>query len=710
MWNDASSYPSYDASDDASMTNAHGHFGGSINTTPNSTQQPQQHDVQHQHQQQQRSASHQGQSDSSLSGALGAYADLAAFGNNEINAHQQDIGSFPVQPAVSLPMGYDIQGGTSMVPAPSLGNVGAPASTSVVFSQPSLDDGAEGSMQGGNGQYHGGLDIGGGQLAAASGSSSGSTSFEFESAINEYGRVEHPSATKSPGLLTPDPYTPGRGNTSHTHWSTSPSPTQGFRRGSDESSTLSGALQRPKKPNALKLDRVNTSFSTNVLSAPQSSQSSLSSSDSNIPQSHSRDSVPYGSPGLGDALTPQAKSTFAGVPQLRPPQYQASAYSYRDHLQRSPSSASTHNSPSFLAVFSGQEELRGFPGTSDELLSSFAIRDAGIGYPTTSSQLQFAIGGEDGSGSQEPMGAYQRQPHSPVSPLSPGFPAHTSPGSTLSGAFSPQPGSRPGSQGLVSVSSFTSSTGSSINVAEQSLSARSSTSSASGAPAPTMHRSNSCTGSFQYADTLFPSEPLPSPTHLSQSQSQYQSEHHQQHFWRGQQGYPHRSHQQYQQSDQHPSNPQPYDGSSHFAGLGTTLSTSSESVDVAYGNERLSAAIGNNANISSGVPQTHRDGHNTPTILEEEEDQPILGGNFPTSPQTQQQQQQRFPSADRQSIDYGSAPGAPNTPRSHRTYHSNVRPSVHQQLSMLQLGDQSQPSSQPSSASESGGDCSPFIQ
>lgn len=387
----------------------------------------------------------------------------------------------------------------------------------------------------------------------------------------------------------------------------------------------------------------------------------------------------------GSATTPHALQTrFAPLPQLPPSMYdnqpmlqQHSDSANSTTMHDAPASSGSALMPAFgtESAYFAQASALGSPALAhqapDHILNSPRLHQAEslAGVPGVPERLG-------------PSAAHLGVAVSPSSPMMSQLSAgHYSPTSTLSGAFSSRPGSRPASRGLKSVASFTSSAGTGTGTgtasgSEAHATGRPRSSSGSGVapprpisaltrttsmqsdiasfqaaspqPALTQSRSVQNFGQMQHPSMPGPlSSPRPpaaaggtepwSPAHSHMAQS---------HSFRGPYSGPGFQTPQMQQFSPTLTSPaqSQYSPHTHFgsnsSGMIPFFSPSmdtmqhfqastghpAESFDIAgFSEQRLSSALANSASISGAPPSatTHqREGHSTPTIVEEEEDVP----------------------------------------------------------------------------------------
>ncbi|KAJ9476287.1 hypothetical protein PHBOTO_006394 [Pseudozyma hubeiensis] len=425
------------------------------------------------------------------------------------------------------------------------------------------------------------------------------------------------------------------------------------------SAAASTGLQRAARPAALKIDMA----------------SAVSGGVHEQPGSNADDPL---SAGPGSAATPHALQTrFAPFPQLQPSMYDEQAV-LQQHAEPANATAMQDASLSAGAVlmpaFGTESSNLNQDSASKSPASVLQGSDHGRNSPHIH-QAEALVGMPGVPERLGPSSAHLGVNASPSSPMMSQFSAgHYSPSSTLSGAFSSRPGSRPASRGLKSVASFTSSAGTGTGTAsgsEAQVGSRPRSSSGSGAavrpisaltrttsmqneilsfqgpsPHPGLSQSRSVQNLGQMQSPGMPGllssprhsggggmEPW-SPTHPHMAQSQ---------GFRG----PYSGHgfqtpqmQQFSPTLTSPAqsqySPQTHFGS-HSSSMAPFFSPSIEAAqqfqaagghpgdgfDIAgFSEQRLSSALANSASISGGPASTahQREGHSTPTILEEEED------------------------------------------------------------------------------------------
>lgn len=434
--------------------------------------------------------------------------------------------------------------------------------------------------------------------------------------------------------------------------------------------SVSPGLQRAARPAALKID---------MSSVPSSAYMDASQSSLHLSQVADPTSA-----GTGHATTPQALQTrFAPLPQFESASFhgQNPTQQHQVDLAREASldEASSQTAASGLMPAFGTESSYLNQGASARSPSSAAQHPAAYTsnrpQPAQAESVVGLAGVPDRLG---PASAHLGVPASPSSPVvSQLTGGHYSPSSTLSGAFSSRPGSRPASRGLKSVASFTSSAGTgtaSGSDAQASFANRPRSSSGSGVavrPVSALTRTTSMQSEIASYNTgtgspLFGLSQSRSVQNLGQMQSPAMSAHlssprhpagpsamepwspvqpqmAQSQSFRAPYSGPGFQTPQMQQFSptltspaQSQYSPQAHFGShasammpffspsiettQHFSSSG---SLTSDGFDMAGFNEqRLSSALANSASISSGPPTAshQREGHSTPTIVEEEED------------------------------------------------------------------------------------------
>ena len=435
----------------------------------------------------------------------------------------------------------------------------------------------------------------------------------------------------------------------------------------DSSSTgLTTGLQRAARPAALKIDMASV--------APSGF---AGAGDHDMPGSTATDPM---SAGPGSAATPHALQTrFAPLPQLQPSLYDDAAMAQQQQ--------SGSHDPAALqdAAMPSSSVLMPAFGTESSYLNqnsgsrSPALGQQGADHLSNSPHVGQADGLVGVPGLSERLGPSSNHLGVAASPGSPLMSqlggGHYSPSSTLSGAFSSRPGSRPASRGLKSVASFTSSagtgTGTGTASGSEALVGRPRSSSGSGVavrPISALTRTTSMQSEMASYQTSSPHSGLsqsrsvqnfgqvqspamsahlssprnPGPSGLepwSPAQSQMAHSHGFRAPFSGP-GFQTPQMQQFSPTLTSPAqsqySPQAHFGS-HSSGMMPFFSPSIETTQqfassgnlttdgfeiAGFSEQRLSSALANSASISSG-PSTgahQREGHSTPTIVEEEED------------------------------------------------------------------------------------------
>ncbi|PWY99860.1 LAG1-DNAbind-domain-containing protein [Testicularia cyperi] len=525
-----------------------------------------------------------------------------------------------------------------------------------------------------------------------------------------------------------------------------------------------GALQRANRPTPLKLDMASFANHMGPEMAPYEQ-----------PQATPQRGTPQQSQSQANLATPHASQTrFAPLPQLQPSLYD------------DPNAAGSATSGQFQDANSVGGLMPAFG--SEPVDSSLAGRPSPSleqrPYTPSSQRSDVFEGGQGGIAplSAAGLGNHLNVPGSPGSPMLAHFAAGTasaaglqSPSSTLSGAFSSRPGSRPGSRGLKSVASFTSSAGTgtgSTHDASGGNRPRSSSGSGIGAasgigarPISALTRTTSMQNELAYQASMThpglaqsrsvqnlgqvqsPVGGLSSPRTPGHGMEAWSPVHQQMAQSQGFRGaYSGPGFQTPQMSPFSPTLTSPaqsqYSPQTHFGGgtgqavgsgglpffspslEGSQQFTPTESFDIAgYSEQRLSTALANSASISaSGPPHHQREGHSTPTIMEEEEDNASVGAaqvvrgmhmdlNYNAAMQQQQvqqvqqfqqhqhnqlhhhqqqqQQQQAMMHRSRSGHFSGflASPGSEMMPpaRNLMPYPPNMRPSLYQQVSMAEM-------------------------
>ncbi|CBQ72461.1 related to J kappa-recombination signal binding protein [Sporisorium reilianum SRZ2] len=559
-------------------------------------------------------------------------------------------------------------------------------------------------------------------------------------------------------------------------------------------SAISAGLQRAARPAALKID---------MASVASNARHDLSDSTAADPVSAEP----------GSAVTPHALQTrFAPLPQLQPSMYDGQTMMQKHSNSDDPSAVQDASMPasSGLMPAFGTESSFLHQGTESK---GAATVHQGPNHVSNSPHVHHAEGvvGVPGvPGVPERFGPSSNHlgvSASPGSPMMSQFSAgHYSPSSTLSGAFSSRPGSRPASRGLKSVASFTSSAGTGIASGSEAQAGRPRSSSGSGvatrpisaltrttsmqneiasyqagSPHPGLSQSRSVHNLGQMQSPAM-SGPLSSPRHPGSGHMEPWSPAHSQmthsHSFRGAYSGPGFQTPQMQQFSptltspaQSQYSPQAHFGS-HSSGMMPFFSPSIETTqqfnasgghptdgfDIAgFSEQRLSSALANSASISSGPPSAahQREGHSTPTIVEEEEEVPQGDGrsiisrhahshshsdlrfehgfqphpmhhshqqhhplsHHPSHPHAHPHPAQHYavhpppPVLQRSRSDQiqGLAMEAPQTFRNHMPYPPNMRPSLYQQVSMAEM-NQLRHVHGLGVTETNFGDCSAFIQ
>ncbi|CDR98717.1 hypothetical protein [Sporisorium scitamineum] len=549
---------------------------------------------------------------------------------------------------------------------------------------------------------------------------------------------------------------------------------------------LSAGLQRAARPAALKIDMASVASNTR----------------SDVPASTGVDPV---SAGLDSAVTPHALQTrFAPLPQLQPAMYDDDQTMDQKHsdsgdpttMQDAPMPPSSSLMPAF-----GTESSFLNQGTQS---NSAALAHQGSEHVLNSPRVHHAegvVGVPAMPGVPERLGPSSNHlgvSASPGSPMVSQFsPGHYSPSSTLSGAFSSRPGSRPASRGLKSVASFTSSAGTGTASGSEAQAGRPRSSSGSGvmgrpisaltrttsmqneiapyqagSPHPGLSQSRSVQN-FSQMQSPAVSGPLSSPRHPGSAHMEPWSPAHSQmthsHSFRGTYSGPGFQTPQMQQFSptltspaQSQYSPQAHFGS-HSSGMVPFFSPSIESTQqfhasgshptdgfeiAGFSEQRLSSALANSASISSGPPSAAhpREGHSTPTIVEEEEDAPQSDGRPIISRHAHSHSDLRFEHGfqphhlhhsqhphpmshhpSHQAQQYATNPPppvlqrsrsdqiqnlameAPPTFRIHTPYPPSMRPSLYQQVSMAEMNQLRQVHGL-GVTEATFGDCSAFIE
>ncbi|SPO26037.1 related to J kappa-recombination signal binding protein [Ustilago trichophora] len=434
--------------------------------------------------------------------------------------------------------------------------------------------------------------------------------------------------------------------------------------GQDASATnLSTGLQRGARPAALKIDMASVGSVAIGGAGPH-----------DVPASTNADPM---SAGTGNAATPHALQTrFAPLPQLQSSLYdgqtimqqQQSDSSDPAALQDAPMPASSVLMPAF-----GTEGS--YLNASSDSRSPALGQQQGAEHTSNSPHIGQAEGLVGVPGVPDRLGPSSNHLGVAASPGSPMISqlggGHYSPSSTLSGAFSSRPGSRPASRGLKSVASFTSSAGTGTASGSEALAGRPRSSSGSGVavrPISALTRTTSMQSEMASYPTGSPHSGLSqsrsvqnfgqvqSPSmsaHLSSPRnpghpgmepwSPVQSQMAHAHGFRAPFSGPGFQTPQMQQFSptltspaQSQYSPQAHFGS-HSSGMmpffspsiettqqfNSSGSLTSDGFEIAgFSEQRLSSALANSASISSGPPTGAHpcEGHSTPTIVEEEED------------------------------------------------------------------------------------------
>ena len=631
-----------------------------------------------------------------------------------------------------------------------------PASAYAAFSQPSFD--SDGTPD---------------NKSALSGASSAAVSRTNTNEMNDSvpsGAAFYPGSGSSSSVGDPGGYRPGMFQGQDANAGQSELWRSNVDSGSsaaDSGVSQSSFLQRPNKPSALKLDRTDSSISMGVADPADGSNHSAPNllaynPHQTTPGRFSIPESPHSASNQGNLLTPQAQTEFVSIPHLQPSvfeQMQSTGLASGQPQQM-------HSVPGLMPAFNSEHSMLSQAGANP---TGFVYAgDTGLSGSADDFNRRGSIGHVADSSQQSSL--HLGVPASPSSPVSSQFSAPFSPNSTLSGAFPSRPGSRPGSQGLKSVASFTSSTGAGSGAGADGGAGSRPRSSSSGHPATRAALSltrtgssgndltfspNANTGAMAHSRSLqnlgavnhspVPNLPSPqapnsagdgswgtssgvhnrplhgpmfqiphaqqfnSPTLTSPAQSQHSP---QTFFGQSQSGLPFYS----------PS----IDSSRHF---GSSSSIASDGLDqTGFSEQRLSAALATSAQISSGTPHANHDGHSTPTIMEEEEDQQGADrelahpdrslrsapsqsqlAQLQLSQQQHQQQQQhalaqRARSAQLQSPISDSAGFRVPAP-----YQPNMRPRLYQQVSMTEL-NQMRGVQGLGMSEQPIGDCSSFIQ
>lgn len=561
---------------------------------------------------------------------------------------------------------------------------------------------------------------------------------------------------------------PSRPLTGSEHSWSNPMPPSNDPQQEGSSGAFSTGLQRPARPAALKIDMASVASMDFAHTGPHAVPGTI---DSEPP-----------SAGAGNAATPHALQTrFAPLPQLQPSVYDErslmqhqSGVSNPAPLEDAPMPTSSDLMPAFGTEGSYLNHHSGSPSPSQA--------HHGADHPSSHTQIIPPEGLVGVPGLAERMGPSSSHLSVPASPSSPMMQqlggGHYSPSSTLSGAFSSRPGSRPTSRGLKSVASFTSSGGSGTNSGSEAFLGRPRSSSGSGvairpisaltrttsmqseiasfhhtSPHSALSQSRSVQNLSQVRNSALSAQ-LSSPRNPGRSGmepwSPVQSQMGQSQGFRGPYSGPGFQTPQMQQFSptltspaQSQYSPQAHFGS-HSSGMmpffspsiettqqfNSSGSLTSDGFEIAgFSEQRLSSALANSASISSGPPTgTHaREGHSTPTIVEEEEDtspsdgrgpyarhgqhDPRLEAGFHQQPQPpppshqhqhqhphphshphpQAQQQQHFvagphpPVLQRSHSDQLVPMDGPTTFRNQMSYPPSMRPSLYQQVSMAEM-------------------------
>ncbi|KAJ1020653.1 hypothetical protein NDA16_004046 [Ustilago loliicola] len=560
--------------------------------------------------------------------------------------------------------------------------------------------------------------------------------------------------------------------------------------------SFSTGLQRAARPAALKIV-----------------MASVASSDYGNASQHEMSGAVPNSAGLGTAATP-LQTRFAPLPQLQPSMYDEQAALVQQHTnsanQTSTEDAAMPSSSALMPAFGSEGNFLNQGAGS----RSPAPSQRNAEHASDSPQLHQGESLVGMPGIPDRLGASSSHLGVSASPSSPmmsqlgGGGGQNSPSSTLSGAFS-RPGSRPVSRGLKSVASFTSSAGTGTASASEALMGRPRSSSGSGVavrPISALTRTSSMQSELA-SHQAAPHHPgltqSRSVQNLGQVQSPAMSAHlssprnpghpgmepwspahsqmAQSHGFRGSFSGPGFQTPQMPQFSptltspaQSQYSPQAHFGS-HTPGIMPFFSPSIETTHqfnssnnlasdfeiAGFSEQRLSSALANSASISS-APSTGahpREGHSTPTIVEEEEDTSQsdgrammsrhmqndlrLDGSFPPhahqhqhpypqqrhphphqhphqqhSQHEHQQQQQHThfvaaqppPVLQRSRSDVQGMPmDAPSTSRNQMSYPPSMRPSLYQQVSMAEMNQLRQIHGLGVSE-RNFGDCSAFIE